>query len=45
VPKSAAAGVPLNCPLAPLKLAQPGLLAIEKIRLLPDGSVVVGVNE
>jgi hypothetical protein len=28
-----------------LKLAQAGLLAMEKVRLLPDGSVVVGVNE
>jgi hypothetical protein len=37
--------VPLSCPVAVSKLAQAGLLAMEKVRLLPDGSVVVGVNE
>ena len=45
VPTSAAAGVPLSCPLAVLKLAQEGLFVMEKVRLLPDGSVAVGVNE
>jgi hypothetical protein len=45
VPMSAAAGVPLSCPVAVLKLAQGGGLVIEKVRGLPDGSVVVGVNE
>jgi hypothetical protein len=45
VPASAAVGVPLNCPVAVLKLAQEGWLVTEKVRGLPDGSVVVGVNE
>ena len=45
VPTSAAAGVPLSCPVAALKLAQDGWLAIENVRGLPDGSVVVGVKE
>ena len=45
VPTSPATGVPLSCPLLVLKLAQEGLLVIEKVRVLPDGSVVVGVKE
>ena len=45
VPTSPAPGVPLSCPLPVLKLAQEGLLMIEKVRVLPDGSVVVGVKE
>jgi len=45
LPTSAAAGVPPSCPLAVSKLAQEGLLAIENVRLLPDGSLAVGVNE
>ena len=45
VPTSPATGVPLSCPLLVLKLAQEGLLVIEKMRVLPDGSVVVGVKE
>jgi hypothetical protein len=45
VPTSPAPGVPLSCPLLVLKLAQEGLLVIEKARVLPDGSVVVGVKE
>jgi hypothetical protein len=44
VPTSAAAGVPLSCPLAVLKLAQEGWFVMEKVRALPDGSVVVGVK-
>jgi len=42
---SAAVGTPLSCPAALLKLAQAGLFAMENVRLPPDGSVVVGVNE
>jgi hypothetical protein len=45
VPTSAAAGVPVSCPLAMLKLAHEGLLLIEKVRPLPAGSLAVGANE
>jgi hypothetical protein len=45
VPTSDAAGVPLSCPLAMLKLAHAGLLLIEKVRPLPAGSLAVGANE
>ena len=45
VPASLADGVPLSCPVAMLKVAQAGLFEIENDRVLPDGSVVVGVNE
>jgi hypothetical protein len=45
VPTFAAVGVPLSCPVALLKLAQEGWLVMEKVRVLPDGSVVVGVKE
>jgi len=45
VPTSAATGVPASCPFVVLKLAHEGLLVMEKVRLLPDGSVVVGVKE
>jgi len=45
VPTFAAAGAPLSRPLAVLKLAQEGLLTMENVRMLPDGSVAVGVNE
>jgi hypothetical protein len=37
--------VPLSCPFVVLKLAQAGLFAMENVKLFPDGSVVVGVNE
>jgi hypothetical protein len=45
VPTSETAGVPLNCPLALLKLAQEGWFAMENVRLLPEGSLAVGVKE
>jgi hypothetical protein len=45
VATSAAVGVPLNCPVAVLKLAHGGWLMIENVRVLADGSVVVGVKE
>jgi len=45
VPTSAAVGVPLSCPVAVLKLVQGGWLVIENVRVLPDGTVVVGVKE
>jgi hypothetical protein len=45
VPTSAAAGVPLSCPVAMLKLAHEGRFVIEKVRPLPAGSLAVGVNE
>ena len=45
MPTSAAVGLPLSCPVAALKLAQAGLFAMENVRLLADGSVVVGVKE
>jgi hypothetical protein len=45
VPTSAAAGTPLSCPLAMLKLAHEGLLLIENVRPLPAGSLAVGMNE
>jgi len=44
-PTLAAAGVPLNWPVAVLKLAHDGLLPIENVSVLPLGSVVVGVKE
>jgi len=37
--------VPLSRPVVVLKLAQEGLLTMENVRMLPDGSVAVGVNE
>ena len=37
-------GVPVNAPLVVLKLAQAGLFWIEKLRVPPLGSVVVGVK-
>jgi hypothetical protein len=37
--------VPLSCPVAVLKLAQAGLFAMENVKLFPEGSVVIGVNE
>ena len=45
VPASVAAGVPLSCPVAMLKLAQEGLPLIENVRPLPAGSLAIGVNE
>ena len=45
VPVCVLAGVPESWPVAMLKLAQAGMFVIENDRLLPDGSVVVGVNE
>jgi hypothetical protein len=45
VPTSAAAGVPLSCPVAVLKVPQGGLLLMEKVSAPPDGSLAVGVNE
>ena len=45
VPTSLADGVPLSCPVAMLNVAQAGLFVIENDRVLPDGSVAVGVNE
>ena len=45
VPASAAAGVPLSCPVALLKAAQLGLLLMEKVRVPPEGSLAVGVKE
>jgi hypothetical protein len=45
VPTSVAAGVPLNCPVALLKPAQPGFPVMENVRLFPAGSLVVGVKE
>ncbi len=36
--------VPESCPVLVLKLAQPGLLVIEKVSVLPLGSVVEGVK-
>jgi len=45
VPTLPAAGVPLSCPVAMLKVAQGGRFVIENDSVLPDGSVVVGVNE
>jgi hypothetical protein len=45
VPTSAAAGVPLSCPVIVLKLAHEGGFARENVRLLPDGSLAVGVKE
>jgi hypothetical protein len=44
VPTLAAWGVPESCPVLALKLAQPGLPAIEKVSALPLGSVVEGVK-
>ncbi len=38
-------GVPDNCPVLVLKLAQGGLFTIEKLRALPSGSLAVGVKE
>ena len=37
--------VPLNRPVAMLKVAHAGMFVIENDSVLPDGSVVVGVNE
>jgi len=45
VPTFDAAGVPLSCPFAVLKFAQEGGFAMEKVRVLPDGSLAVGVKE
>ena len=45
VPTFADAGVPLSWPVPALKLAHDGLLLIEKVSVLPLGSVVVGVKE
>ena len=45
VPTSAAAGVPLSCPVEMLKLAHEGMLVMENVRPLPAGSLAVGVNE
>jgi hypothetical protein len=45
VPAFVAAGVPLSCPVALLKLAHEGWFAMEKVRVLPEGSLAVGVNE
>ena len=45
VPTSAAAGVPLSCPVAALKLAHEGKLVMENVRGLPEGSLTVGVKE
>jgi hypothetical protein len=45
VPTSLADGVPLSCPVAMLKVAQAGLLVIEKDSVWPAGPLAVGVNE
>src|SRR5262249_32177900 len=45
VPTFVAAGFPLSCPVALLKLAHEGWFAMEKVRVLPEGSFAVGVNE
>ena len=45
VPTLAAVGVPLSWPVLVLKAAHEGWLAIEKVSVLPLGSVVVGVKE
>ena len=45
VPAWALLGVPERRPVAALKLAQAGLLAIEKVSVWPSGSVAVGVKE
>ena len=39
-----AVGVPESCPVLVLKVAQDGLPEIEKVSVLPLGSVVVGVK-
>ena len=44
-PTLAAPGVPLNCPVDSLKLAQAGLLLIVKLSACPSGSDAVGRNE
>jgi hypothetical protein len=44
VPTLAATGVPESSPVVALKLAQPGLLAIEKLAVLPAATVAFGVN-
>ena len=38
-------GVPLNAPVAELKVAHAGMLLIENDNVVPLGAVVVGVNE
>src|SRR2546423_134925 len=45
VPTLAAVGVPLSCPVLLLKAAHEGWLLIEKVSVLPLGSVVGGVRE
>jgi hypothetical protein len=42
VPTSAAAGLPESAPDVVLKIAQAGLLAIEKVNLAPAAAVTVG---
>jgi hypothetical protein len=44
VPTLADVGVPVSCPVRVLKLAQSGMLAIEKVRASPSGSEAVGVK-
>ncbi|HEV2443506.1 MAG TPA: hypothetical protein VGT07_13360 [Steroidobacteraceae bacterium] len=44
VPTLELLGVPLSWPVEALKAAQLGMLVIEKVRVPPLGSVVVGVN-
>jgi hypothetical protein len=41
----AAVGVPYSLPVLELKLAQDGLPAMEKVRVLPSGSDALGVKE
>src|SRR5271170_3682227 len=45
VPTFAAAGVPLNCPVAALNAAQEGLPEIRKVRVPPEGFATLGWNE
>src|SRR6185503_9239535 len=42
VPMEAAVGVPFSRPVVALKLAQLGLFWIEKVRVLPSGSLATG---
>jgi hypothetical protein len=44
VPVCAGVGVPLSSPVAMLKVAQDGLLAIEKLSVLPAAPLATGVN-
>ena len=45
MPTLPAAGVPLSCPVAMLKVAQGGRFVIENDSVWPAGPLAVGVNE